>query len=363
MIHGPVLPQSRDALWALMAGRLDAIQRGLCLVSEGFDCANGRLGTIEGLARDVDGAPVLLLIARADDPLLVPRALDAAAFVQRVGPALAMALPEAGFQVGRAGRVLVIAAGGDVAICTPLLRHASPSLHVCALEPFRIGGKERFAVRWLAAVERVEGVALDTSAAAVRGAAAGAEATVEAAAAPSPALVQSLWSSLKELCLRIDQGIAIDDGADRRRITWNGQPLAEVRETAGGLQGFLPDGSECALAAPADVGTFSNRLLRGYSQLAGLVFQKRAAAKPPIDTDEQAAVSRHAANGHGRLGRNGADSLRAAAAAARLSPEEHSALGSPTSAVGGESEYAALAGDLARIVASQELGRGGSMVD
>lgn len=362
MIRGPVLPQSRDALWALVAGRLDAVQRGLTLVSEGFDCANGRLGAIEGLARDVDGAPVLLLLARRDDPLLLPRALDAVAFLQRLGPALAAALPEAGFQAGRRGRLVVIAADGDAAACQPLLLHASPTLHVCALEPFRLGGMERVAVRWLAAADRVEATQAQDLASSVVAAEAAAPAGMPATA-PSPARVQSLWSSLKELCLRIDQGIAIDDGADRRRITWNGQPLAEVRETAGGLQGFLPDGSECALAAPADVGTFSNRLLRGYSQLAGLVFQKRAAAKTPIDTDEQAAVSRHAANGHGRLGRNGADSLRAAAAAARLSPEEHSALGSPTSAVGGESEYAALAGDLARIVASQELGRGGSMVD
>lgn len=352
MMRGPVLPQSRDALWALVSGRLEAIERGMALVFEGFDCADGQLGGIEGLARDAEGAPVLVVLARPEDPLLVPRALDAMSFLARVGDALADAIPEAGFRRGVAGRVLVVAADGTAAACEPLLRHASARLQVCALEPFRVAGSERFAVRWLGEAKS----AIPAAAPVVAVAHVSEPARV---AAPSPAQVQALWSNLKELCLRIDQGIRIDDDSERRRISWNGQHLAEVRESGGTLHGVLSDGSSCALAAPADVGAFSNRVLRSYSQLAGIVIQKRATPVPaPRDEETNTAAPRLAANGHGWPPRASVEGLRAAAAAARLSPEEHSALGGLASSAGGESEYAALAGDLARIVAATDAGRG-----
>lgn len=368
MMRGPVLPQSRDALWALVSGRLDVIERGLTVVFEGFDCADGHLGGIEGLARDAEGAPVLVVLARPDDPLLVPRALDAVSFLARVGDALAAAIPEAGFGSGVAGRVLVVAADGTASLCEPLLRHASARLQICALEPFRVAGSERFAVRWLADARRaapaVEPIAVPVAAApiAASSAVAAPAPVLAAVAAPSQAQVQALWANLKELCLRIDQGIRIDDDSERRRISWNGQHLAEVRETGGALHGVLSDGSSCALAAPADVGAFSNRVLRSYSQLAGIVIQKRAAATPSRDNDTYPAASRLAATGLGKPPRASAEGLRAAAAAARLSPEEHSALGGLASSAGGESEFAALAGDLARIVAATDAGRGAGSV-
>jgi hypothetical protein len=363
------MPQSRDALWSFVSGRLHAIQPGLTLVFDGFDCADGELGAIEGLARDADGAPVLVLLARDGDPLLAQRALAAAAFLERVGDGLALAIPEGGFRGGLTGRALVVAVAGAAAAVRPLVRQTSASLQVCALEPFRVAGKERFAVRWLHdgaratatapnAAERIaaeagaaapiaaESIAAESTAAEVGAAAAAA--TAAPAAGPTPAHVQALWSRLEELCLRIDQGIRIDAADDRRRITWNGQTLAEVRADADALRGTLPDGSECALSAPADVGAFSNRLLRGYSRLAGLVFAKRSAAG---GDDDAAALRAPAA-------RTGLDGLRAAAAAARLTPEEHSALGAPTSAVGDAAERAAMASDLARIAAAQGKGSG-----
>jgi hypothetical protein len=358
------MPQSRDALWSFVSGRLHAIQPGLTLVFDGFDCADGELGAIEGLARDADGAPVLVLLARDGDPLLAQRALAAAAFLERVGDGLALAIPEGGFRGGLTGRALVVAVAGAAAAVRPLVRQTSASLQVCALEPFRVAGKERFAVRWLHdgaratatapnAAERIaaeagaaESIAAESIAAEVGAAAAAA--TAAPAAGPTPAHVQALWSRLEELCLRIDQGIRIDAADDRRRITWNGQTLAEVRADADALRGTLPDGSECALSAPADVGAFSNRLLRGYSRLAGLVFAKRSAA----GGDDDAAALRVPA------ARTGLDGLRAAAAAARLTPEEHSALGAPTSAVGDAAERAAMASDLARIAAAQGKGSG-----
>ena len=358
------MPQSRDALWSFVSGRLHAIQPGLTLVFDGFDCADGELGAIEGLARDADGAPVLVLLARDGDPLLAQRALAAAAFLERVGDGLALAIPEGGFRGGLTGRALVVAVAGAAAAVRPLVRQASASLQGCALEPFRVAGKERFAVRWLhdgarataTAPNAAERIAAEAGAAAPIAAestaaevgAAAAAATAAPAAGPTPAHVQALWSRLEELCLRIDQGIRIDAADDRRRITWNGQTLAEVRADADALRGTLPDGSECALSAPADVGAFSNRLLRGYSRLAGLVFAKRSAAG---GDDDAAALRAPAA-------RTGLDGLRAAAAAARLTPEEHSALGAPTSAVGDVAERAAMASDLARIAAAQGKGSG-----
>lgn len=356
MIRGPVLPQSRDALWSLVSGRLDAIERGLGLVFEGFDCADGQLGSVEGLARDGDGAPVLIVLARPDDPLLVPRVLDASSFLHRVGDALGDAIPEAGFRRGAPGRVLVVAADGSASACEPLLRHASARIFVCALEPFRIAGSERFAVRWLSDGRRAAAAETVAAAPAVAQAAV-LPAASDRVAAPSSAHLQALWSSLKDLCLRIDQGIRIDDDAERRRISWNGQHLAEVRETGGALHGVLSDGSSCALAAPADVGAFSNRVLRSYSELAGIVIQKRPATAPSRDGESHPAAPRLAANGQARHPRASVEGLRAAAAAARLSPEEHSALGGLASSAGGDSEYAALAGDLARIVAATEAGR------
>jgi hypothetical protein len=363
------MPQSRDALWSFVSGRLHAIQPGLTLVFDGFDCADGELGAIEGLARDADGAPVLVLLARDGDALLAHRALAAAAFLERVGDGLALAIPEGGFRSGLTGRALVVAVAGAAAAVRPLVRQTSARLQVCALEPFRVAGKERFAVRWLhdgaratataptaaersaagevaaapvaAEADAAESTAAESTAAESTAAELAAAAAAPAAG-PTPAHVQALWSRLEELCLRIDQGIRIDAADDRRRITWNGQTLAEVRADADALRGTLPDGSECALSA------FSNRLLRGYSRLAGLVFGKRSAA----GGDEDAAAPRAPTN------RTGLDGLRAAAAAARLTPEEHSALGAPTSAVGDAAERAAMASDLARIAAAQGKGSG-----
>jgi hypothetical protein len=85
------------------------------------------------------------------------------------------------------------------------------------------------------------------------------------------------------------------------------------------------------------------------------VIEKRPA--PSRDADSTPAAPRLAANGHTRFPRASAESLRAAAAAARLSPEEHTALGGLASSASGGSEYAALAGDLVRMVAAHDAAR------
>src|SRR5687768_16439437 len=80
MIRGPVLPQSRDSLWALVANHLDSIESGLVLAMKDLDCSDGQLGPIEGLARDANGAPVLVLLAVENDALLSARVLRAIEF-------------------------------------------------------------------------------------------------------------------------------------------------------------------------------------------------------------------------------------------------------------------------------------------
>lgn len=339
MIRGPVLPQSREALWALVAGRLEAIERGLTLVAEGFDCSAGQLGLVDALARDVIGAPVLLLLVVEGDSLLMARAIAAADFLHRVGDALGSAVPEAAFCSGAPGRVIVIAVERCAAATEAFARQAIAGVQVCRLEPFRIAGSERFAVRWLA----TPGAVL-------------APAAPEARDVPAfvvPPNLQTLWSSLQEMCLRIDAGIKIDGDRYRRRITWNGRLLAEVHLVADVLQGTLVGGSPGALAAPADVRMFSDQLLRTYLRVAGLSNPRAAdSGVGPIAARDPA--SRHAANGTGALMRPVGESLRATTAAARLTPEEYSALGEPTSAVGGTTDGAVTADDVARIVAAQE---------
>ncbi|MBL8753222.1 MAG: hypothetical protein JNK15_07970 [Planctomycetes bacterium] len=341
MIRGPVLPQSRESLWSLVAGRLESIEQGLHLVLESLDCSHGQLGAIDGLARDAANGPVLVVLAHDGDPLVLARTLGALDFLARVGDALAVAIPEAQFASGSEGRVLVVGADHSAATLEQVGRQPMAGLHVCRLEPFRIAGSERFAVRWLR--RGTEGMG-------ATGPLVMASASAVEFAAP-PALA-SLWQSLRELCLRIDGSVRIDGDRFRRRITWHGHPLAEVVVVAGNLIGTSGDGRSITLATAMDLRTFSDRILRVYAQRAGLAIER----PDPVAASE--AAEQDTAPRHAGSGRNGAvarsDSLRSVAAAARLSPEEYSALGSPTSAVGGEAEGAAVADDVARIVAAQE---------
>lgn len=41
MIRGPVLPNARERLWALVASRLAVVEQGLELVESGLDCSHG----------------------------------------------------------------------------------------------------------------------------------------------------------------------------------------------------------------------------------------------------------------------------------------------------------------------------------
>ena len=335
MIRGPVLPQMRDGLWALVSGRLDQIERGLVLVMEGFDCCGGQLGLVEGVARDAIGAPVLVVLALDGDPLLAPRVLAAADFLQRVGDGLAAALPEGGFSAGVDGRILVIGTDVSANALEQLRRLPAPGVQICRLEPFRVAGSERFAVRYL------------------RGGVPAAD-RVEAVCPPEfvvPEAVQDLWRGLHDLCVRIDRAVRIDGDRYWRRICWQGHLLGEVRLVDGVLRAVPVDGSERSIQSVGDVRAFGDQLLRRFVLLAGLAKESGEVAAGAAATRQ--AVSRQAASSRVAAPRGG-DGLRASMVAARVSPEEYSALGGPASEAGGEAEGAATADDVVRIVSAQE---------
>jgi hypothetical protein len=331
MMRGPVLPHARDALWGLLAGRLDTIERGLTLVAESLDCSGGQLPPVDGLARDAAGAPVLVLVATEGDALLAARALGGLAFLERVGDALPEAVPEAAFCPGVPGRVVVVVASDAASTAVDgLVRAALPALQVCRLEPFRLGASERFAVRWLCA----------RTVAAPRAA--------EPPQFVAPPQSQPFWETARDLCLRIDAGIRIDGDRYRRRITWNGHPLADVEVGDTGLTAQTAAGDRRALASPGDVRAFVDRVLRGYATLAGIRIDAAGCSRAGTAAGAPASDAARATT------RRASDNLRAALASARLTPEEHCALGGSTSAVGGEAGLAGTTGDPARTAAAAE---------
>lgn len=331
MIRGPVLPQQRDGLWALIAGRLEAIERGLTLVLEAVDCSGGQLGPVEGLARDAAGAPVLVLVAVEGDVLLAARTLAAVEFLGRVGDGLVPAIPEAQLRPGAVGRVLVVGTETAAMTLRQVTRMPMPSLFVCCLEPFRIAGTERFAVRWLLA---------------------GGPATEASPVAPAiaiapefavPADRSAAWARVLDRCERIDPDVHIDGDRYWRRITWRGHVLGEIRLIDGALHASCGGATPTQLEQEAELRTFTDQVLRRFTMAAGLSLAPTAGAG--TDGSRREAACRHAGGDREVSGAEGSSRLRAALAAARLSPEEYCALGGPTSAVGGEVDGVAKADD------------------
>ena len=341
MIRGPVLPQMREGLWALVARHLDSIETGLQLVLSDLDCTGGNLGLVDGLARDASGAPVLVLLAIDGDALLAARVLAAAEFLQRVGDSLGTAIPEASFATGVVGRVVVVGTEAASASLEYLRKLPLQTLEVCRLEPFRIAGTERFAVRWL-------------------GASAPAACSPSAAAEPAAvpfAVGKELevhWQAIVRLCERLDAGVRIDGDRFLRRITWHGRLLGQVHLVDGCLQAGDASGMRCNLLSAQDVRQFGDRLVRRYAALTGLL------ATAPAEADATAAEPGRAREGAlpgaavRSPGAPGSETLRATLASVRLTAEEHTALGGPARMAGGGTEAAGIADDVVRIVAAQE---------
>jgi len=341
MIRGPVLPQLRDSLWSLVSRRLDAIERGLTLVVEGLDCSSGQLGLVDGLARDAMGGPVLVLLAVDGDALLSARVLSACEFLTRVGDSLVTAVPEANFCGGIGGRVLLVGTEASASSLELLRRLPLPAFQVCRLEPFRLAGTERFAVRWLSA----EGTA----------------SSPRMAVAPTPEFNVPKersrdWATLRSLCERIDPGVRIDGDRFWRRITWSGRLLGEVWSVEGELRAVTADGMQSTLSGAGEIRAFADQLMRQYMQYMKVAGVASGNASPEEAGAAKSREARHrgASGARSGSGKAGDESLRSSLAAARLSPEEYSALGGSATLSGGGTAGAALADDAARIAAAQE---------
>ena len=341
MIRGPVLPQMRASVWSRLASRLDAIERGLTLVLEGVDCSAGQFGFVEGLARDATGAPVLVLVAVDGDGLLAARAHSACEFLARIGDALAVAVPEAELVTGVPGRVLVV--GNDAAASSlDLLRRLPlPGLEVCRVETFRVAGEERFVVRWLAHEANVRGDVV------------GATGVPSASASPRfsvPGRCRGEWEELQQLCGRIDDTIRWDGDRFSQRISWQGRVLGRVEHRAGELWGVDAQDVRHALRNAGERRRFVDRLLRRYAALSGLLPASTVSETGATVADTNAAADDVAAN------QGTADTSLRATLSTRLSAEEYSALGDPTSVGGAAAEHDNVADDVARIVAPDPWG-------
>ncbi|MCB9879874.1 MAG: hypothetical protein H6835_19965 [Planctomycetes bacterium] len=334
-----MLPQVRERLWALVSTRLDRVESGLRLVLEGLDCSDGQLGLVDGLARDAMGGPVLVLLATEGDALLPARVLAAGSFVARVRDALVRAVPEARFCPGVSGRVLVVGTEASGAALTQVASLPVPALQVCALEPFRVAGSERFAVRWLAVGAQhasVDGAGVSMAPAA------GLPASQEFVV---PAQAVELWQRLCSICERISPGMQVHGDRFSRFITCNGALLGEVRTVDGGLLGSAATGVARELRDPRDVRWFGDQLLRAWARHAGLELDAEASNKESTSHDAgsgpvvaRSTATRHAANG--RDSSPAGESLRSSLEASRLSSDEYSALGAPPSSGGVGSEGA-----------------------
>jgi hypothetical protein len=283
------------------------------------------------------GGPVLVLLAVDGDALLSARVLSACEFLTRIGDSLVTAVPEANFCCGVGGRVLLVGTEASAASLELLRRLPLPAFQVCRLEPFRLAGTERFAVRWLSA----EGTAP----------------APKLAAAPTPEFNVAKersrdWATLRSLCERIDPGVRIDGDRFWRRITWSGRLLGEVWSVEGELRAVTADGLQSTLSGAGEIRAFADQLMRQYMKAADVASGR--ASPEPASAEAGGGKHRGAPGGRSSSVKAGDESLRSSLAAARLSPEEYSALGGSAMLSGGGAAGAALADDSARIVAAQE---------
>ena len=364
MIRGPVLPQLRDSLWSLVSSRLDRIETGLTLVLESLDCSDGELGAVEGLARDSAGGAVLIMLAVEGDSLLPARALSAGQFLQRVGDALVRAVPEANFCPGAPGRVLLVGTEAAAAAIQHVCALPIAGLHACTLEPFRVAGRERFAVRWLATSSLMAGAGSLMAGAGKElamhreHAASDRGLPVEGTAVSGSDLQRpefvvppqraELWEAVVSICERIDSAVVVHGDRFSRSISWNGNSLGDVRTVGGALVASSATGVVRDLRDLRDVRRFGDQLLRAYVRHADLdlgdshveqpvqeeSFTSRSSVNP--EPNGRFAATRHAVGD--RRGLPNGESLRSSLAASKLSPEEYSALGDPASVAGSISE-------------------------
>ena len=340
MIRGPVLPTMRDSLWSLVSTRLDRLESGLTLALESFECGDAALGSVDGLARDAMGGPVLVMLAVQGDTLLASRALAASQFLQRVGASMAQAVPEASLADGVAGRLIVVGTEGSAALVEQVVALKLHGVLACTLEPFRVAGSERFAVRWMS--DRATAAADVTC-------------SQEAATVRDDFVVpdgrRELWSELRQLSVSIDPAVKFAGDRFSRQVIWNGHLLGTVRTTQGTLVGYAATGVVTDLHDSRDVRRFGDQMLRTFATCARLGVEPDAddrashersataggAPSGRLNTDSEAPARLAAADGDAG-GEDVVASLRSSIAAAGLSAQERDLRADPAARAGPRDE-------------------------
>jgi hypothetical protein len=298
MICGPTLVNGREGLRQLLRERAGMIEHGLRLLQEDLDCGQGR--AIDGVGRDAVGRAVLVLVGDAGDCGLPARVLQAQAFCLRNAEALERALPELGIAFVPF-RILVIGQAFDRFVLDALEGLRVPELTVCELEPFRIGGQDKIAVRMLCG-----GTAsgeLD----------AGAEAGLRAR-----------WSELLSLLTRLDPAVRVVGDRFARRAALRGRNLCEFWCADGQLFGVVPGAAPRPLRGSVDLRAFGDAVLRRYLELNEHPMESGngPARSGPVPAENRGSGP--------ELRSRTLDALRQSLQATRLTHEEYSALGGPT---------------------------------
>src|SRR5690606_7557348 len=144
-----------------------------------------------------------------------------------------------------AGRVLLVGTESAAGMIRQVCELPIVGLHACTLEPFRIGGRERFAVRWLATPSQVP-PAKQTSSDVFGDDVSAPRPTVAEPGTGSarcgvspefvvPAQRLSLWHALLSICDRMDSAVIVHGDRFSRSISWNGKSLGEVRSVGSSL--------------------------------------------------------------------------------------------------------------------------------
>jgi len=161
-----------------------------------------------------------------------------------------------------------------------------------------------------------------------------------------------LWQALLSICNRIDDAVIVHGDRFSRSISWNGNSLGEVRSVGSSLVASAATGVVGDLRDMRDVRRYGDQLLRAFVRHAELdlgnglapeeeTHSGRSVAASATESDRfsatRPAVTRPAVTRQevgDRWNSSDGESLRSSLAAARLSPEEYSALGDPASVAG-----------------------------
>ena len=295
MISGPVLPKTRVGLQEFVESYLDTIEFGLTIVERDLELEAGL--SIEVLARDAAGRPVLVFAVDPDSWRAVPtRVLAARAWVAAGAQLLARFVPSEGIDYDLPPRLVVV--GFELsADLLQLLADVRGEVEVYQAQSLRVGGRQCVGV--------------------VPRAGAGVTGLENSYQPPSGVADQARTLSVRflDVVRRLDSSLQVIGDRYSRRFSLAGSLLAELYLERGVMCVRLPGMSPLLLRSKADCNVALDHLMRRYLDLNGV---GGSAADVSIDTPPHPRELRDS----GTLQR-----LRESIDASQLSSEEYSVLG------------------------------------